>query len=354
MICMMCSKKNYSPDMAVFEITSKCNLKCIHCYSSSGKALPNELSTQECLKACNDLEKIDSKEVCLIGGEPFLRKDWYVIAKEVKDLGMELSFISNGFIINDHVISKLVKLEPCEISLSLDGATAKTHDHIRGVKGSYIKVLKSLSLLNEKNLQVSVITAVNKINFKELPAITSLLIGKNVKWNIQATAPVGRFGKEYMLAKEEFYTMGLFVISIRKKYSKHELPVIGAQCVGYNSKYVQKSFFPHEWNGCPGGIKFISIESDGNVKGCLSLPDQFIEGNIRERSIVDIWNDPNSFAYSRKFKKENLGNNCKDCKYGESCKGGCLTMSIGCNGKPHNDPFCFYQIERKLFDKNKC
>jgi len=337
----------YTPDMAVLEITSSCNLKCIHCYSSSGKPKQNQLTTEEWFNVCNDLAKINSKEVCLIGGEPFLHKDWESIANKVKDLSMELSLISNGFSIGDEIVSKLVGLEPCEISLSLDGATSKTHDFIRGGNGSFKKVLESISSLTNNDIQVSIITTVNKINFKELSAMADLLIGKKVKWNIQASAPVGRFSKKYALTKEDFYAMGLFILSARKRYSTDELPVIAAQCVGYNSHFVQKSLFPYEWDGCLGGRKFISIQSDGGVKGCLSLPDDYIEGNIRQRSLIDIWNDQNSFAYSRKFKREDLGQNCKGCRYDEKCKGGCPTMSIGYTGKLHNDPFCFYQIEQQ-------
>lgn len=344
----MHSDKKYIPDMAVFEITSRCNLKCIHCYSSSGKAKPNELTTKEALQLCEDLDKINSKEVCLLGGEPFLRKDWHIIGKKVKDLGMKLSLISNGFIINKEIVSRLVDLEPCEISLSLDGASAKTHDYIRGVEGSFNKVFNSISLLTENNLPTSIITAVNKLNFKELPDMVNLLIGGNVKWNIQAAAPVGRFSKKYALSEDEFFTMGLFVVSIREKYSADEFPVIAAQCIGYNSHFAQKGFYPTDWNGCEGGISFISILSNGDIKGCLSLPDEYIEGNIRKRSVVDIWNDPNLFSYSRNFDKSRLGENCKGCKHGEKCRGGCLTMSIGRTGKPFNDPFCFYRIEKEL------
>jgi len=345
----MIDGKKYTPDMAVFEITSRCNLKCIHCYSSSGDAQPNELTTDEGIKICREMAEIGSQEVCIIGGEPFLRKDWDILGKEVKDLKMNLSFISNGFIINDKLISKLIELEPCEISLSLDGASEKIHDYIRGAKGSFNRVLKSISLLTKNNLPVSIITAVNKLNYQELPAMVNLLVGKNVKWNIQATAPVGRFQKKYALSQEEFYTMGIFISSTRQKYSISELPVIGTQCIGYNSHFIQKNFFPSEWDGCPGGIKFVSVLSDGGVKGCLSLPDEYVEGNIRERSLVDIWNDPDAFKYSRRFDANNLGDHCKNCRHGKKCRGGCLTMSIGCTGKPFNDPFCFYKIEEKLF-----
>ena len=108
----MRSKSIYIPGQVVWELTLQCNLKCIHCGSSAGKARPNELSTLEALNLCKDLAEINSREVCFMGGEPFLRKDWYRLGKEIRDLDIELLIISNGFTKNKEIISKLVKLQP--------------------------------------------------------------------------------------------------------------------------------------------------------------------------------------------------------------------------------------------------
>ena len=163
-----------------------------------------ELSTKEALKLLRDLADINSEEVCFMGGEPFLRKEWYRFGKEVKDLGMKLLIISNGFIVNDDIISKLNKLEPYGVSVSLDGGTAQTHDKIRGVNGSFDKVMGFLSLTQKPDLPATVITTVNKLNFKELPTIKDFLLGKNIAWQIQTASPEGRFPKKLLLTKEEF------------------------------------------------------------------------------------------------------------------------------------------------------
>lgn len=77
------------------------------------------------------------------------------------------------------------------------------------------------------------------------------------------------------------------------------------------------------------------------------LLDNFIEVKILEKNIKDIWNGPNSFIYAGKFKIEDLGEKCKVCKFGKTCKGGCTTLSSSLTGKPHNDPLCFYKFEKK-------
>ena len=336
-----------SPGCAVWEVTLACNLNCLHCGSSAGKARPNELSTKEALKLCNDLAEIGTHEVCLMGGEPLIRKDWYGIAKEIKDLGMKLSIISNGFNINDEIISKFKKLDPHAISTSLDGANAETHDKIRGRKGSFDQVINYLKMSRDADLPTSAITTVSKLNFQELPEIKDLLFDRLIAWQIQTASPIGRFPKKLVLTEDDFYSLGLFIANLKQKYSSRQMPVIGAHCFGYFSKNIPSIAIYPEWRGCQAGISIIGIQSDGCIKGCLSTPDEYIEGNIRETSIIDFWNDPNSFSYNRNFKKEDLGPLCKDCKYGDKCMGGCMSTSTAFTGKAHNSPYCFYRYEKK-------
>ena len=126
---------DYIPYQVVWEPTLECNLNCLHCGSTAGKARSNELTTEEARKFIQDLPKIGAREVCFMGGEPLLRKDWYELGKEVKKQGMEFLIISNAYCINEEIMKKIASLDPYAVSTSLDGGTAKTHDHIRGKKG---------------------------------------------------------------------------------------------------------------------------------------------------------------------------------------------------------------------------
>jgi radical SAM protein with 4Fe4S-binding SPASM domain len=162
--------------------------------------------------------------------------------------------------------------------------------------------------------------------------------------------PVGRFQKSLMLSKDEFYSAALFIASMRKNYSVKELPIIGAHNFGYYSQILPNlQLLP--WIGCQAGITAMGIQSDGGIQGCLSLPDIFIEGNIREKNIIDIWNAPSSFSYNRNFSKNNLNGDCKNCKYGKRCRGGCLTVSTSLTGKKHSDPYCLRLIEQKMISE---
>ena len=341
-----------NPKQVVWELTLQCNLHCIHCGSSAGTPRPHELTGKESLRLINDLSALNTDEVCLMGGEPFLKQGWYAIAQTVTDAGMKLLLISNGYAITTDTVTKLKALQPYAVATSLDGATPTTHDRIRGVQGSHRQVLEFLSRLTPAGLPTTVITTVNKLNFKELPALKNFLLDKHIAWQVQTAAPEGRFNKKYALSTEEFYAVGLFLATLQKQYTKEELPVIGAHCFGYHSQHLPCLSLAPTWAGCQAGISTLSIKSNGDVIGCLSIPPTYIEGNIREKSLIDIWNDPNSFPYNRTFTKTQLGKNCNKCTFGETCKGGCMGMSTAFTDTPHNDPYCFHTIEEKLHGNN--
>jgi len=322
-------------------------MNCMHCGSSAGFSRKNELSTDECISLCDELKEAGATLITMMGGEPFMRKDWHIIATHIRDIGMELTIITNGLLINEKTISQLKELNPYTVGISIDGSNAETHDSIRRVKGSFEKCKKGLEMLRNEKIDASVITTVHKQNFKELPEIRDFLLGKGVAWQIQMATPIGRFPKNQILSKEDFYSVALFIASIKKTYSPKELAVLGAHNFGYHSKVLPNvMLFP--WTGCLAGISTLGIKSDGGVKGCMSLPDKFVQGNIREKSIKEIWNDPDFASYTRNFKKEDLKGECKNCKHGKNCKGGCITVSETLTGQSHRDPYCLYLIEKDI------
>ncbi len=335
----------------MWELTLKCNLSCIHCGSTAGKERENELTLDESLKLCYELKKVGCKSVALMGGEPFLSKNFWSIAEKIKELGMDLCVITNGTIYNDKIMDRLKKLNLQALATSLDGAKETTHDRIRGFNGAFKKTLKFIDEALKRDIPVSVITTVSKLNISELTDLKDIIKNRNIAWQIQMAGSEGeRFSRDYLLDEEEFYSVGLFIEAMRRKYSTKELPVIGAHDMGYNSCLIKNIWLYDKWEGCQAGISIVGIRSNGDVVGCLSLNnDKFVEGNIRERSFYDIWNDENLFSYTRKFRKEDAGENCKGCRYIESCKGGCSEISLSKTHKLHNDPYCFYRFEKKNF-----
>lgn len=329
------------PNCAVWEITLKCNSRCIHCGSDAGLARSAELSTNEALRLVKDLKSCGYKGVALMGGEPLLRDDWYDIAKEVKNQKMQLSIITNGLNL-DKYIQEVKELKTDCISLSLDGGKAETHDYLRGIRGSFDKTIKLIHLLRKEHLPVSVITSVSKINFKEINMIKKTLTDMNVAWQIQLAVPIGRFRKELVISREEYYTLALFIAINHKKYSYRRLPLIGAHCFGYFSRFIPNLGL-NPWIGCQAGHSVLGIQSNGNIKGCLTLPDEFIEGNIRKESL-------NNILKRLKIKRYPLRNFCQQCDISDDCKGGCTGTSLAF--KSFKNPYCLRAIENGFLNHN--
>ncbi|MFX1593504.1 MAG: radical SAM protein [Promethearchaeota archaeon] len=330
---------------AVWEVTLKCNSKCIHCGSSAGKSRLDELDTEEALALVNDLKSCGYDGIALMGGEPFLRDDWYDIAREIKKNKIKLTIVSNGLDLTNQ-IHKLKKLQVDCISLSLDGGTPKTHDYIRGIKGAFDKVLNSITLLKDQNFPLSVITTVNKINFKELNLIRDFLLNKNIAWQIQISLPIGRFSRDLAISREQFYAIAMFISLHLRNYSTKELPLIGAHCFGYFSIFLPELGLD-PWFGCQAGKSVLGIQSNGNIKGCLTLPDDYIEGNIRTKSISEILDSRFYLKYKQSIYKKNSKNYCSNCEAFKKCKGGCLGTAIALNS--FDKPYCLRAIENELF-----
>ncbi|MFX0038028.1 MAG: radical SAM protein [Promethearchaeota archaeon] len=331
---------------AVWEITLRCNSKCIHCGSRAGSARSDELTTEESLKLVNELHSCGYKGVALMGGEPLIREDWYSIAKEVKKYKMDLSIVTNGLNVLSH-IQKLKRLNVDCVSLSLDGGTSETHDYLRGINGAFKKTINAMKELKKEKLPVSIITAINKKNLNEVDLIKNLILDQNISWQIQLALPIGRFPKELTISREEYYALAMFIAVNVQKYSYRRLPVIGAHCFGYFSRFIPNLGLT-PWVGCQAGYSVLGIQSNGNIKGCLTLSDNFIEGNIREQNLKDIISNPYAFSYNRNFKKSDLEGYCFSCDMVNECKGGCLGTKYALNSD--NAPYCLRAIEDLRFD----
>ena len=95
------------------------------------------------------------------------------------------------------------------------------------------------------------------------------------------------------------------------------------------------------FQGCRAGISAIGIDSVGNIRGCESMYDErFIEGNLRQRRLRDIWEDPEAFAYNRRFTPELLTGDCARCRMGPWCAGGCRSYNYFVHGKLYEAPVC--------------
>lgn len=328
-----------------WEFTLACNMRCNHCGSSAGLPRHEELTTKEALKLCDQFPDLLVQEIDFTGGEALLRDDWVDIAQLLKDLGISINMLTNGFALGHKEVSKMQEVNVANVGISLDGLK-RTHDLIRGRKGSYDRVIKSIEMINRANLPLVVITTVNALNLKELPAMLQLLKSIGVRrWRLQPIIPIGRAKNslDFELSNQGILELGYFIKEWRVLAKSLDLEIILADGLEYiDDGFIQE----RQWRGCPAGLITCGITSDGKVKGCLSLPDGLEEGDLRKNDLWDIWFNPRSFAYTRNFSLNELGTNCISCDKSLECKGGCSSDSYASTGHFHDSPYCFYKINK--------
>lgn len=325
----------------VWEITLACCFSCKYCGSKAGKAREHELTTAECVAIAHQLADLGCRRVSLIGGEVFMRPDWPIIAKTLSDTGINVSIITNGFIFSEKLITQLKKVNVESIAISLDGPEF-IHDRFRQ-EGSFHRALQAIDILTMNNIPVSVISTLSPQNVHHLEEMYQILKTKRIfAWQLQACSPMGNALESEFPTEIDFSEVIQFV----ETHLMDAPFIIGiADNVGY---YTDSEGFLRGnisgkacFRGCQAGLTTIGIDSIGNVRGCESMYDaHFIEGNLRERSLAEIWHDPDGFAYNRKFNITQLSGKCSTCEFGNRCAGGCRSYNYFSHGKLYESRYC--------------
>lgn len=342
-------KSVYQLKKCVWELTLKCNMRCIHCGSIAGIERKNELTIDECLSIADQLISLGCEDVTFIGGEVFLYKNWENIARKLSENGVLVNIITNGFLMGEKQIKEIEYANLINVGISLDGMK-ENHNKIRNNKKSFDRVLNAFDRLNERNIPIGVVTTLLDFNFYDLNDMCDLLVENGVDiWQLQIAHPMGSMKEDFILNPNKIPLLTKFIKDIR--YDQ-KIIVYAGDNIGYydeNEAYIRS--IPGNlsvWQGCQAGLSVIGIDSVGNVKGCESIyTENMIEGNLREQSLSEIWNDEDKFSYNRKFKVEYLDGNCRGCKMGKICRGGCRGSNLFCSGNLYENYFCQYNKKTK-------
>lgn len=325
----------------VWEITLACCFSCKYCGSSGGRARDNELSTQECLDVADQLARIGCRRVSMIGGEVFMRADWDAIVRRLTQQGVRVSIITNGFLFTDALIGRLKGAGVESVAVSLDGPK-DVHDRYRQA-GSYERAVRAIDMLTRAGIPVSVISTLNRENVCQLEELYRELCRWPIAaWQLQACSPMGNAANGGIDYRFDPNTVIDFV-------GRHMDSAPFAMGIADNIGYYTEREGSLRGNrsgkatfgGCSAGLTVIGIDSAGNVRGCESMYDErFIEGNLRERKLSEIWEDPDAFAYNRRFLREQLTGACSACPHGDYCAGGCRSYNYFVHGRLYEAPAC--------------
>ena len=343
---------NYSLQGAYIELTSECNLRCLHCYNESG-VLRNLINMKEYENILNSLPNGEDTTVTLSGGEPLLHPlIWEFVKKlDEKEFGRKL-MITNATLITPE-IAKALKAHNLSIQVSLNGSCPDTHDKLCG-KGNFDKTIKGLKYLLDAGLaeRVLIRCMVSAFNITDVKKMIKMLAEQGIKHIDLATLTLLGRGKKnidkmYLLPKDK-------KAFIRNISSDEEI-----------LRYIENGInisFPDEFTGvCPLIMDSIDgkkipltprIDSSGNVYLCqIFSGENYSIGNVYDETLSEICKGDRLshlvwfLRYGMKYMHE-----CEKCVWQSSCGKGCLALALNNGSIQETDGECELRKEQFLED----
>ena len=295
------------PFSVVFEITDQCNLECLHCYQ--GNRGKEELSFYEIKSILDGLEKLGAMKVTLTGGEPLLREDFTEIFLYCSQKGFATKLFTNATLLHSEHKKTFLKKPPFTVECSLYGSSAKTHESITGVAGSFGKTLGNIKWMVDKGIRVLVKSVMLCLNFHEMEALYRLCRGLGVIFyptlRVYPSCDPTRSPEKWRIKTEDLK-------ALRKK----------------KSTFLQNHSASDNKSGeliCNAGREACCISARGKVYPCVAL--RWECGDLRKRSLPEIWFHSPILQKIRSLQDKDF-KGCFSCQWKKSCNF-CPGMSFG-------------------------
>ncbi len=337
------------PVHVVWEITLACNLKCLHCGSRAGQRRARELSTDECVDVVRQLAELGTREISIIGGEAFVRKDWLAIIRAISQHGIDCTMQTGGYKLSAAMIEAAKAAGLRGVGVSIDGLEA-LHDRLRGVRGSYAEALRVLNDCRRLGLTTSVNTQITALTMPQLAELMDVIIAAGAKvWQIQLTVAMGNAvdNDEILLQPYELATLMPLLAELHRKGRERDFLLLPGNNIGYFGPYDALWRGPDRghYPGCPAGQNVVGLEADGTLKGCPSLAtERYGAGNVRDKPIAELWAEHPALQFNRERGVKDLWGYCGECYYAEVCRGGCTWTADSLFGRRGNNPYCHHRV----------
>ncbi len=344
----------FKPKWIAWEITRRCNLRCIHCRSASEMEVKGhpDFSTEEAFRIIDDISSYAKPVMVLSGGEPLIRSDVFDIARYGTEKDLRMCLATNGTLVDDEICERIKESGIKIVSLSLDGSNEDVHDNFRNQKGAFSGTINAARLLKKHGIEFIINSSFTKRNQEEIPKVYRLAkeLGATA-WYMFMIVPTGR-GEEIMselISKEDYEEILEWHYQMEKDESDmlvrptcapHYYRVVLQRSRDEKVRFQRRTlkFSTGGAKGCIAGQLICLIDVDGNVLPCSYFPKS--AGNIRERSFKDIWENSDLFKELRDFKR--YKGRCGSCEYINVC-GGCRARAYSVYGDYlEEEPFCSY------------
>ncbi len=372
------STAELTPRLVFWELTTGCNLRCIHCRASATELMsPDDLSYGECCQIIDQLAAYAPMILVLSGGEPLWRRDVFDLAKRARSKGIRVALATNGTLVDEAMAMRIKDAGIERVSISLDGADAATHDNFRGHEGAFEAAIHGLKCLQELGISTQINSTVSHHNAHQLPEILNLAKRLGVDaFHLFLLVPVGCgltiaddqavHGEEAEEILNWFYDRSLdsgmelkatgaphdyrMVRQRRAELRRAGLPVPELPGHGHGHGHGHRAgtgqaggppaAAMHQMTrGCLAGTGVCFISHVGEVQPCGYLPVS--AGSLRKETFKNIWESAEVFETLR--DDDNLEGKCGCCEFTKVCMG-CRARAFGVTGNYlAEEPFCIYQ-----------
>ncbi|MBI5183390.1 MAG: radical SAM protein [Nitrospinae bacterium] len=349
--------------IVVWNMTRRCNLRCIHCYSESkDEDYIGELTTEEGKGLIEDISYFKVPTILFSGGEPFMRKDLFELASFAIEKGIRGVISTNGTLITPPVAMKIREIGISYVGISLDGLEG-TNDRFRGKKGAFEEALRGIRNCSDAGVKVGLRFTLNSYNYKDLPAVLDLLEKEDIPrccvYHLVYSGRGSKLIKADISHEETRHALDIIFDKTGYFYSKgitKEILTVDNHANGVYLYLKIKKEQPERaedvlrflrWNGgASSGIGIGNVDNLGYVHA-----DQFWRhysfGNVRERRFSEIWMDTSDpIMAGLKNRKGLLKGRCSRCKYLDICNGNFRVRAEAVTGDVwESDPACYLTDE---------
>jgi 12,18-didecarboxysiroheme deacetylase len=349
--------------VVVWNITQRCNLKCVHCYAHSKNiAFDNELSLSEGKILIDDLAEFGVPVMLFSGGEPLVRKDLPELAAYAVNKGMRAVVSTNGTLITPQIAQILKDIGLSYVGISIDGME-EINDRFRGVKGAFKLALKGIENCKKAGIKVGLRFTINKSNVGQISEIFKLLeemeIPRVCFYHLVYSGRGSELVKEDLSHEESRKAVDLIMDLTKQLHDRNNFkevltvdnhadgPYLYLRLLKENPERAKKVLELLEMNeGNSSGIGIGCISWDGEV-----YADQFWRhysfGNVRNRPFSDIWGDTSDPLMKKlKEKKKYAKGRCSTCRWLDICAGNFRVRSEAVTGDVWApDPACYLTDE---------
>lgn len=345
-----------SKPVVMWNLTAHCNLACQHCYMDASRDVREELSLEEGIRLVDELSEMKIPILIFTGGEPLLSRNFYALAFHAREVGLRTVISTNGTLITPEVAGLLAEAEIRYVGVSLDAASARTHDAFRGVVGAHARALQGLKNARDAGLKTGLRITLTADNWQDVPALLNLALQEKIpRFCLYHLVPTGR-GADITtrdVTPEQRRSVIRLLAEAAEELKGEDIeilttdsPMDGAYLLELlkgdpRSDNVKKLLL--NAGGCSTGVKVANINHRGDVHPCHFMP-QVVVGNVRERSFRDIWIDhPTAELQSLRDIKSRLKGACGACDYLDLC-GGCRQKAYYYHGDMlAEDPTCILE-----------